>query len=281
MQPADDILDGITTLPPAPQVLPRLLEALADPDSDTSNLVDLITFDPALTARLLRAVNSALVASATQIKDVPEAVNRLGMNAIYQIVAAVHGARSLRPSCPDWGIDPAAMWQHSVTTALAAQFLARDSDEDEGVAFTAGLLHDLGKIVLAEFFKNQYAETLAEPNVNPAFAWDAEKRRFGVDHSEMGGRLLARWKFPAPIITSVWHHHAPGLGESFDRLSACVTLANAIAHEVEHGGALAALTEQESAAFELLNISRERVEYYLEETRENLAFVQTLCRAAA
>src|SRR5262249_45429160 len=162
-----------------------------------------ITFDPALTARLLRACNSVLMASSTQIKDVPEAVNRLGMNDIYRIVATVHGARSLRPSCPDWGVDPAVMWQHSVTTALAAQFLARDSDQDEGVAFTAGLLHDLGKIVLAESFKTQYAETLAEPNVNPAFASDAEKRRFGVDHSEMGGRLLARWKFPAPIITSV------------------------------------------------------------------------------
>lgn len=281
MQPADDILDEITTLPPAPQLLPRLLQALADPDSDTSTLVDLITFDPALTARVLRACNSAFVASATQVKDVPEAVNRLGMNAIYRIVAAVYGAPSLRPSCSDWGIDPEAMWRHSVTTALAAQFLARDNQEDEGVAFTAGLLHDLGKIVLAEFFKTRYAETLTDPTTNSAFSWDAEKRCFGVDHCEMGGRLLARWKFPAPIIASVWYHHAPGQSDSFDRLSACVTLANAIAHEVEHGGTLAAMTEQESAAFDLLNISRERVQYYLEETQENLAFVQTLCRVAA
>src|SRR6185436_12909414 len=153
MQPADDILDRITTLPPAPQVLPRLLQALDKPDSDTSNLVDLITLDPALTVRLLGACNSAFLASATQVNDVPEAINRLGMNAIYRIVATVYGARSLRPSCSDWGIDPGALWQHSVTTALAAQFLARDSEEDEAVAFTAGLLHDLGKIVLAESFK--------------------------------------------------------------------------------------------------------------------------------
>jgi len=281
MQPADDILDGITTLPPAPQVLPRLLQALGDPDNDTSQLVDLITFDPALTARLLRACNSAYSGSSTQIKDVPEAVNRLGMNAIYQIVAAVYGARSLRPSRNDWGIDPGSMWQHSVTTALAAQFLARDSEQDEGVAFTAGLLHDLGKIVLAEFFKSQYAETMADPNTNPAFSSGIEKLRFGVDHSEMGGRLLARWKFPAPIIAGVWYHHAPDQSESFDRLSACVTLANAIAHEVEEGNTLAVMTEEESAAFTLLNISRDRVQNYLEETRENLAFVQSLCRAAA
>jgi putative nucleotidyltransferase with HDIG domain len=173
------------------------------------------------------------------------------------------------------------MWRHSVTTALAAQFLARDSNEEESVAFTAGLLHDLGKIVLAEFFKKQYAETLADPNTNPVAAWDAEKRRFGVDHSEMGGRLLTRWKFPAPIIAGVSHHHAPSQNDSFDRLSACVTLANAVAHEVEQGGALAAMSEQESAAFDLLSISRDRIQYYLEETRENLAFVQALCRAAA
>jgi putative nucleotidyltransferase with HDIG domain len=275
------ILDEITTLPPAPQVLPRLLQALADPDTDTSDIVDLITFDPALTTRLLRACNSAFLASSTPVKDVSEAVSRLGINAIYRMVAAVHGSRTLRPSCRDWGINPDTMWPHAVTTALAAQLLARDNNEDEGVAFTAGLLHDLGKIVLAESFKDQYAETLADPNVNPVFAYGAEKRRFGVDHGEMGGRLLSRWKFPTAIITSVWHHHEPGQGDTFDRLSACLTLANAIAHEVGQGGASAGMSDEEATAFRLLNISRDRLQNYIEETKENYAFVQTLCRSAA
>jgi len=281
MQSADEILDGITALPPAPQVLPRLLQALTDPDTDTSNIVDLVTFDPALTARLLRACNSAFVASATQVTTVPEAINRLGINTIYRMVAAMHGARSLRPSRSDWGINPDAMWPHAVTTALAAQFLARDNQEDEGIAFTAGLLHDLGKIVLAEFFKDQYAATLADPSTHPVFSYDVEKRRFGVDHTEMGGRLLAQWKFPTPIIASVWHHHAPSQGDSFDRLSACLTLANAVAHEVGQGGALAAMTDEEATAFQVLNISRDRLQNYIVETQENFAFVQMLCRSAA
>jgi putative nucleotidyltransferase with HDIG domain len=280
----DDFLENIGTLPPAPQVLPKLLNVLSNPDSDSSEIVTLLTFDPGLTTRVLKTCNSALFGSTSPVSDVQEAVNRLGTEAIYRMVAAVNGSSTMQLPSNGWGVDPAALWRHSVITALAAQFIARDAGQEEGSLFTAGLLHDLGKVVLAKGFKERYAAVSEESAGSASTASQAERAAFGFCHAEMGGRLLSRWKFPTAIVASVWHHHEPGGAAPFDRMGACITLANAVAHRLEEKGrsdAVPEMTSGETAALAIIGMTGERLDHYVAETEENFAFVQALCQLAA
>src|SRR6185295_16667775 len=98
MQPIDKVLSRVEALPSSPQILPKLLTALNDPDTDISRITDLIAFDPGLTVRVLQLCNSAAFADATAITDISEAVNRVGQRSIYRLVAAASGRMALKPS---------------------------------------------------------------------------------------------------------------------------------------------------------------------------------------
>src|SRR5262245_18032779 len=139
MPTTQDYFTDLEALPPAPQVLPQLIRLLSDLDTNTQQVVELIALDPALTAKVMQACNSALLGAATPARDVAEAVNRLGFQPIYRMVALVSGMRALKPSRTDYGIDPAILWRHSLTAALAAQLLAKEQNIDESLTFTAAL----------------------------------------------------------------------------------------------------------------------------------------------
>jgi len=225
MKSIDELLRSFDFLPPAPQILPQLLSALAEPDTDLSRVVDLIAFDPALTAKLLQTCNSAFFARSRPVDDVAEAVNRLGFQAVYRTVAVVAGAHCLRPTEAK-GLDPESLWRHSVTTAFAAQFIAEDVQVEGGMLFTAGLLHDIGKIVLAAAAaRGRWDASVVSPRPGAN----------GQDtlHAEVGAKLLEFWKFSAPLSASVRFHHNPAEGGQWTRLAACLALANQLSHHLE------------------------------------------------
>jgi hypothetical protein len=135
MDKIDELLDSIDTLPPSPYPLPELFKALTEADSDLSQVVDLISFDPALTAKLLQTCNNAFFARSVPVNDVSSAVNRLGFQTVYRVVATVRGVQVLRPSQKSYGVEISELWRHSVRTAFAAQFIAEDSGTDGGLFF--------------------------------------------------------------------------------------------------------------------------------------------------
>ena len=143
----DRLLDQIDRLPPAPRVLPRVLSALSDTETDVNQVVDLVAIDTILTAKLLRACNSVFFGSSQPVDDVSEAVQRLGFQTVCRTVAAISGAHCLKSSGAD-GPHADRLWRHSVTAAFAAQFIAQDAALDSALLFTAGILHDLGKVIL-------------------------------------------------------------------------------------------------------------------------------------
>lgn len=279
MNSIETILETKEQLPPAPQVLGELLTVLSDLEADTTRVVDLITFDPGLTAKLLQTSNSALLGRGKPIDDVAEAVNRLGFQTVYRIVASASAGQILRPAKGNYGIDPGVFWKHSVMTAFAAQIIARDSTEDGNLLFTAGLLHDMGKVILANAFKEDYAALMARAGANSPAATEAEKGAYGLNHAEVGGRLMARWKFSAPIISSVWFHHDPVAAGPMQRYAACVNLADALAHSIE----LNAPIESNGRpgfedALKILQRTVEDLAGYQGQIHENMQFVEALCR---
>jgi putative nucleotidyltransferase with HDIG domain len=279
MNTIETVLECTEQLPPAPQVLGELLTVLSDLEADTARVVDLITFDPGLTAKLLQTSNSALLGRGKPIDDVAEAVNRLGFQTVYRIVASASAGQILRPTKGNYGIHPGVFWKHSVMAAFAAQIIARDSTEDGNLLFTAGLLHDLGKVILANAFKEEYAALLARAAANSPAAIELEKSTYGLNHAEVGARLLALWKFSAPMISGVWFHHDPAAAAPMQRFAACVNLADALAHSIELGAAIESNGRPGfEDALKILQRTVEDLAGYQGQILENMQFVEALCR---
>lgn len=230
MQELDDFINSVKNLPPAPRVLPQLLALLNDADVDCSRVVELVSLDSSLTASVLQRCNSSFFASGTPADGLDEAVGRIGFRQVYQIVAAVSGSKCLMPAKIHPGLDPGDIWRHSVATAIGSQLVAREVGDDESVAFTAGLMHDIGKTVFVQALDNIYAKLVEEAEQDQQTLFVAEKKRLGVQHAEIGGRLLARWQFPANLVAAVWHHHKPSGAQPHERLAAQVCLGDMIAY---------------------------------------------------
>jgi putative nucleotidyltransferase with HDIG domain len=282
MQELDDFINRVKHLPPAPRVLPELMRLLKQDDVETSKVVNCISFDPSLTASVLQLCNSAYYAPATPIGDLHQAITWLGFKQIYQLVAAVIGARTLGPAQSGYGIDKGELWKHSVGAAVAAQLIARRLGDEENIVFTAALLHDIGKIVLSEALDQIYAKLLEETRGQQVSLVDSEKKLLGVQHAEVGGRLLARWKFPENIVAAVWFHHSPKGAAPHDRLAALVYVGNLIAHFLGHGyGHQALALRGRTEALEILGLSPESLPRYMIETVEQLALVEAMFHSLA
>jgi putative nucleotidyltransferase with HDIG domain len=275
---AYDYLSVADGLPPAPRILPRLLALLSNPDTDVSELVELISVDPGLTSQLLRACNSAFVGLPEPASDVTEAVNRLGVSFVYQMAAAVTGSASFQDASKTKLAG--MLWQDSVTSAFAADLLASDLDLDRSSLFTAALLHDFGKLVLGKQWNNEYWQLVEQNQSASSELLRLEEENYEVNHAEVGGRVLAHWKFPPAIASSVWRHHSPGPGIPYERETACINLAEVIAENVlsqQKKASCPGVAGQE-AALALLGFSREDLSGYVSRAQENFQFVNAMCQ---
>ena len=232
MDKIDQLLVGVEKLPPAPKLLPQLMAALSDMDCDMGSVVDMITFDPALTARLLQMCNSAYFGLARRVASVSEAVSRLGFHEVYHVVAIMSGEKFLRPAHTA-GLDTERLWKHAVITAFAARFVARGIRADSDLLFTAGLLHDIGKVPMAEALKGDYSALITDISLHGRSLVALEHASFELDHAGVAGRLLEQWKFSPEFIGSVrFHHDCTAAGDSA-RFAACIEVADALAHSLE------------------------------------------------
>jgi putative nucleotidyltransferase with HDIG domain len=212
------------------------------------------------------------------VNDVSEAVHRLGFQTVYRTVAAVSGASCFKSPEPDEP-DADRLWRHSVTTAFAAQFVAEDAGLDGSILFTAGILHDLGKIVLpgAQMEAGEPSADGTEEANEDVLRW--ELATYGFSHAEVGGRMLERWHFSDELAASVKCHHNPETGGRAARFAACVSLADTLAHHLDRKPATQLVTSVEDrTALEILGLAEEQLLCYDERVRENLHFVEGMCR---
>lgn len=267
MKAIDSIIDQVKTLPPAPRILPELLAVLRRSDADASDVVRLVTFDPALTAQVLRQSNSAHYGFAEPVPDLPQAVMRIGMSEIYRIVANLLGERTLGAPQQGYGIGQGELWKHCAVTAVAARIIAHELGGDESVVFTAALLHDIGKLVLSTALEGAYTEVIARTEDGQHSFLEAEKAILGVEHAEVGGRLLQRWNFPENMVRAVWHHHDPLQAKPAEQLAAYVHLGDVLAHLLGHGyGHQAYAVRCRPEVLEILEVTSKDIEQFLIKT---------------
>jgi putative nucleotidyltransferase with HDIG domain len=260
----DDYINKVKTLPPAPRVLSQLLALLNDTEVDARRIVDLITFDPALTVKLMQRCNCASCGLAEPVEDIPQAVSLLGFNEIYRMVAVVIGESMLGAAQRGYGIDSGELWQHSATAALTAKVIADKLGAEADLAFTAALLHDIGKLVLNGFLEGAYEPVLRQTGVSGKSFIEAEKSILGVEHSEIGGRLLSRWNFPESLVQAVWHHHDPAQAHPHQQLAGYTYLADLISHCLGQGQGFQSFAHcGEPEVLEMLEISQKEIEGFV------------------
>ncbi len=201
-------IESITDLPTLPTLLARITGQIANPATNAADIGKLIEQDQALTGKVLRLVNSAYYGFPKQIKSVQHAVVILGFNKVKTIVitASVFGAFRGRPQ---GGLDLRRFWQHALGTALSSKavaehFGAAHLAED---AFVAGLLHDVGKVVMDQYQPNIYGPIVKYAMDKGSLLVDAEKEVMGLTHADVGGWLMEKWRLPPTLVNLVLDHH--------------------------------------------------------------------------
>jgi putative nucleotidyltransferase with HDIG domain len=231
MEQVRNILEKFEVLPLSPSLLPRLLPCLSDVNANFDEVVGIISLEQTLTAKLLQICNSAFFGQEETVSTVAEAVNRVGYQSVYLLVAMINGSSSFTSPSPK-GIDSGKLWRHSVATAFNAKFAAESAGLDANLLFTAGLMHDIGKLVLAQANLQKNGAVFHQPT--DAVTLETELLSFGCNHAEVGAGLLEKWRLPLQLSYSVRHHHHPQAAGRYEKLAACVALGDLVTHSAEH-----------------------------------------------
>jgi len=222
----------INKLPTLPATYQKLVECLKSPNADMDDVAKIISLDPSMSARLLKVVNSAYFGLAKPVADVGRAGALLGLDRIMALVLGqgiFSGAEI--PKVPGFSLD--ALWAHSIATATAAHRIAIEEglEKDKvSAAFLAGMLHDLGKLVLAMGMPDQYGRVLAAAKDAPAREMEFEMLELQASHSDVGAYLVGLWGLPNTIAEAIAYHEDPAQSKvSSFGLPAIVHIADRIA----------------------------------------------------
>ena len=208
MTSPDEIIKKMGSLPPFPDTAIKLIDLVNNPDSSVEDMVDTIKYDQAITAEVLRRCNTAEFGSSQKINSLDQALMSLGTVRLLQLVLAVHANAMLGGEQAGYGLDPNALWKNSVATALASTMFANKLNTVEtNLAFTAGLLHGVGKIVLNEFVGDEFDTIKQYVEIDGMTFLEAEKKVLGFNHVEIGAKMAESWKLPDNIVRAIRHHH--------------------------------------------------------------------------
>ncbi len=226
-----DVLKSIHNLPSLPAVVVDLIASMQDPDVDIDVLARKISLDQALTAKTLRIANSSFYGLQRQVTTVGEAIAILGFQSV-QTLATTAALMASVPAGGSGAFNLESFWRHAVGTAACARALARPLKVNAEQAYLSGLLHDIGRLVLATRFPDHYAAVAAHRVRTDCTMLAAERALLGLDHAAIGEALARHWKFPESTQQAVARHHTPGLLDT-DPMALLIHAADAMAHALD------------------------------------------------
>jgi putative nucleotidyltransferase with HDIG domain len=230
---ASTVSEGLKRVPPFPPVAAKLLTLLSKPEVETNEVAQLISGDATFTARILQRINSIEFGLVTPVTNVLQAVNLLGIDLTRKLVlahaTAAYAKGALRAE------ELRRCWQHTVATAVLADLIAKACGEYADVAFTAGIMHDIGRLGLLVAYPAEYEQIIRDAAARCLDLLDFERDEFGMDHAEAGRILAERWGLPPGLAQIAGRHHDPCEGTTLHLLSivhvAC-RLADALGYDV-------------------------------------------------
>jgi putative nucleotidyltransferase with HDIG domain len=231
----NEVIAKVKNLPAVSQAALKLVTLLDQPAVSNEDVVTVLKYDNVMTAKLLRACNSPYFGFEEKISSVEQAVLILGHQQILHMVLSLAFGGAMSTTLPGYAIEAKELWSHSLTTAVAAEQLVKSGvpmEVESPVAFTAGLLHDIGKLAL-----NQVLDADAQTAIRSCIVQKhlprniAEREVLGTDHCEVGAHLLKTWRLPDEIVEAVARHHRPVTAPE-PKLSAVIHVSNCLAHLV-------------------------------------------------
>lgn len=233
----DDLIQRNETILSLPEVCVRIQLLADDPDAELNDFAQVVIQDPAFTAQLLKRVNSAYYGFPARVATVSRAIGLIGIRELRSLSLAMSAVEVFKGQ-PLRGYDMLTFWRHAVFTALLARGLARRASVlHEERLFIAGLLHDIGHLVIFTQLP-EAAAVLSRPVIDHApRLCEMERETLGWDHAELGGALLRFWQLPEELSLAVQYHHSPLQVTRAARETALVSLANSITHAIEQQAA--------------------------------------------
>lgn len=205
----NQILSKVKAFPTMPEAGAKMLSLLQEPETEISDIEEILRYDPGLTANILKLANSAYFGIPSKIGSLKQAVIVLGFKRLKQLVVASCVSAVMDKSVAGYDLPSGNLWRHSIAVSIAAEALVKDKKRKISQdVFTPALLHDVGKLVLGTFVKEELEaiESIAAKGVPFVVA---ENMILGTDHAEIGAQILTHWNFPKEVIHAVRWHHDP------------------------------------------------------------------------
>jgi putative nucleotidyltransferase with HDIG domain len=232
------VTERIIGLSALPTIVTQLIALVGDPRSSARQVARLISTDQALTAKILRVANSAFYGFPRKIATVQLAIVVLGFNAVKNLALSVTVLKRFSGGTDHRLFDRQRFWEHAIGCGVAARMLAKRFGGRDGEAFVAGILHDIGKLILIEYAHDEFTDALELAEQEDIPIGQAEEEVLGVTHAEVGGWLAERWNLPEPLAHSISAHHNPFALEEPDDLVLITHMADALVrfNSIGHSG---------------------------------------------
>ncbi|MCX5876057.1 MAG: HDOD domain-containing protein [Deltaproteobacteria bacterium] len=248
------VRQAIKNVPLISSAVARLLELSGESEHGIAEIVNIVRYDAVLTAKILKVVNSAIFARQAEVVSVDHAVSLLGEDMVVGIAMSEAAGLLFEKKLEGYAAEAGSLWRHNLKTAIAAKIIAGHArtEVNGDLAFTCGLLHDLGKGVVSDFLKKtpQKIQQAMEQKKFPDYV-AAERAILGIDHAEAGYELSLNWNLPTPLPEAIRFHHQPALAdEALKPLVYSIHLADIVAMMSGVGTGSDALQYSLDAAYE-------------------------------
>ncbi len=271
------IIKAIQALPTLPTVAVKVNSIIKSPTAGAAELASVIEYDQSISAKVLSLVNSAYYGLSRKINNIKEAVTYLGTNTISQLVLAL-GVIKVFEGTSNKRFDRPKFWTHSIAVAILSREIAKTEKKHKHPddVFTAGLLHDIGKVALDSFCPDTFTPVLDELEKEEIPFYKAEQKILGVDHARVGEWVARSWELPLLTIVAIRHHHeAPAIRKGFslsqDSAVDIVQVSDwlAITHGLGFSGSNA-VEEPSQEVFDRIPITKEKAEEIVNKTKTEI-----------
>lgn len=263
------VLRGIKNLPTLPDVATKVIELSEDPEVSPKMIAEAVERDPAIATRLLKLVNSPYFGIRGTVTSINQALVFLGVSNLRNLVLSTSVMDLFSQEGEVGSYDRKGLWLHSMATAVAARELSKRLRViDPEVAFTAGLIHDVGKVVLDKYFPDDFKRVVELMDAHGSVMLDAEAAVFGLTHADVGLHLVHGWNLPEILRDAVGCHHAPRSARNNPQIAALVGYADRVARELRLGNGGGEMPELDSQFNSVLPLQENELERFCEETAE-------------